>query len=76
LAHVCGHDQHPPETVRLTVSRLLDGAERIAIVVLYIMLVHRFIGDLAAKPANLLFIFSEGLIAVMVLLRRGPRRSA
>ena len=55
---------------RLTMSRLLDGAERIAIVVLYIMLVHRFVGDLADKPANILFIFSEGLIAVMVLLRR------
>lgn len=54
----------------LTMSRLLDGAERIAIMVLYIMLVHRFIGDLAAKPANLLFILSEGLIAVMVLMRR------
>lgn len=54
----------------LTVSRLLDGTERIAIMVLYIMLVHRFIGDLAAKPANLLFILSEGLIAVMVLMRR------
>jgi protein-S-isoprenylcysteine O-methyltransferase Ste14 len=55
----------------LTMSRLLDGAERVAIVVLYIMLVHRFVGDLAAKPANILFIVSEGLIAVMVLLRRG-----
>jgi protein-S-isoprenylcysteine O-methyltransferase Ste14 len=61
----------PLNLSRLTVSRLLDGAERIAIVVLYIMLVHRFVGDLAAKPANILFIISEGLIAVMVLLRRG-----
>jgi protein-S-isoprenylcysteine O-methyltransferase Ste14 len=56
---------------RLTVSRLLDGAERVAIVVLYLMMVHRFLGDLSTKPANILFIFSEGLIAVMVLLRRG-----
>lgn len=55
----------------LTMSRLLDGAERIAIVVLYLMMVHRFMGDLAAKPANILFILSEGMIAVMVLFRRG-----
>jgi protein-S-isoprenylcysteine O-methyltransferase Ste14 len=56
---------------RLTVSRLLDGAERVAIVVLYLMMVHRFVGDLADKPANILFIVSEGMIAVMVLFRRG-----
>jgi protein-S-isoprenylcysteine O-methyltransferase Ste14 len=55
----------------LTMSRLLDGAERIAIVVLYLMMVHRFMGDLATKPANILFILSEGMIAVMVLFRRG-----
>ena len=59
-----------PLTNSLNVSRLLDGAERIAVVVLYIMLVHRFIGDLGHKPGNILLMASEALIAVMVLFRR------
>lgn len=60
-----------PLTNSLNVSRFLDGAERIAVVVLYIMLVHRFLGDLAQKPGNILLMLSEGLIVVMVLFRRG-----
>lgn len=60
-----------PLPTSLNVSRLLDGAERIAVVVLYIMLVHRFMGDLGHKPGNILLMLSEGLIAVMVLFRRG-----
>ena len=57
-------------TTNPNVSRLLDGVERIAVVALYALLVHRFVGDLGHKPGNILLIVSEGLIAIMVLFRR------
>lgn len=60
-----------PLTDKLTLPRILDGAERIAVVVLYALLVHRFVGDLGHKPGNILLMVSEGLIVVMVLFRRG-----
>lgn len=55
---------------RLNLKRVLDGAERVAVVGLYAFLVYRFAGSLADKPANILLIASEGLIAALVLFRR------
>jgi protein-S-isoprenylcysteine O-methyltransferase Ste14 len=40
-------------------------------VVLYALLVHRFLGDLGHKPGNIMLMVSEGLIVLMVLFRRG-----
>lgn len=60
-----------PLTSNFSVSRLLDGAERIAVVILYALLVHRFLGDLGHKPGNIMLMVSEGLIVFMVLFRRG-----
>ena len=51
-------------------KRLLDAGERIAIAVLYGFLVYRFMGTVWDRPANLLLILSEGMIAAMVMFRR------
>lgn len=58
-------------TDRLRKTRLLlDGFERIAITALFAWLCYRFYGSLAETPFNLLFLISEGAVAVFVLLRR------
>lgn len=49
---------------------VLDGVERIAVAALYGFLLYRFAGSLAERPANILVLVSEGLIAAMILLRR------
>ena len=59
-----------PHESRSSHARLFDTVERIAVLALYSALVWRFIGSLSETPANAIFIASEGLIALMVLLRR------
>lgn len=49
---------------------LLDAIERVAVAGLYAFLLYRFAGSLAERPANILVLISEGLIAAMILLRR------
>ena len=51
-------------------AALLDGTERVFILMLYSFLVWRFVGGLFETPANALFLVSEGLIAAFVLFRR------
>ncbi|CAN5387701.1 isoprenylcysteine carboxylmethyltransferase family protein [soil metagenome] len=55
---------------RFNLKRVLDAVERIAVVGLYAFLVYRFAGSLMDKPANILIVVSEGLIAALVLFRR------
>ncbi|CAN5229120.1 isoprenylcysteine carboxylmethyltransferase family protein [soil metagenome] len=55
---------------QVNLKRILDAGERIAVAVLYGFLVYRFFGTLLDKPANVLIVLSEGLIAAMVLFRR------
>jgi len=59
-----------PADRRPNLARLLDTGERVAMLILYGWLVYRFAGSLGEKPANIMFVASEGLIAAMVLLRR------
>jgi protein-S-isoprenylcysteine O-methyltransferase Ste14 len=49
---------------------LLDGVERILICVLFGWLAFRFAASLRETPGNIVFLFSEGLVASFVLLRR------
>jgi protein-S-isoprenylcysteine O-methyltransferase Ste14 len=49
---------------------ILDRVEKIAVVALFAWLCLRFAGDLKEEPANLIFLVSEGAVALMVLLRR------
>jgi protein-S-isoprenylcysteine O-methyltransferase Ste14 len=49
---------------------LLDAFERVAITGLYIWLCWRFVGTLGQNPLNAFFLISEGVVAVMILLRR------
>jgi protein-S-isoprenylcysteine O-methyltransferase Ste14 len=49
---------------------ILDRLEKIAVVALFAWLCLRFAGDLKEEPANLIFLVSEGAVALMVLLRR------
>lgn len=49
---------------------LLDGVEKVAVVALFAWLCLRFAGSLQDQPANLIFLISEGVVALMVLLRR------
>jgi protein-S-isoprenylcysteine O-methyltransferase Ste14 len=58
-------------TAHPNTSRVLDGVERVAVVILYALLLHRFWSHLGDKPGNIVLLVSEGLIAVMVLFRRG-----
>lgn len=48
----------------------LDLIERVVIVALYLWLLLRFADGLSGQPANLIFLFSEGVVMMMVLLRR------
>jgi protein-S-isoprenylcysteine O-methyltransferase Ste14 len=50
--------------------RLVDNAERVFITVLFAALCYRFAASLSETPANAIFLVSEGIVAVMVLLRR------
>lgn len=49
---------------------ILDGVEKVAVVALFAWLCLRFAGTLQEQPANLIFLVSEGVVALMVLLRR------
>lgn len=55
---------------RAGLKRLLDGAERVLVAVLYGCLVYRFLGALHDRPGNYLVILSEGMIAAMIMFRR------
>ena len=58
-------------SIRLRRRRLLlDGVEKIAVVALFAWLCLRFAGTLQEQPANLIFLISECVVALMVLLRR------
>lgn len=49
---------------------MLDWFERTTIVVLFAWLSYRVYGSLEETPSNLFFLFSEGVVALFVLLRR------
>lgn len=49
---------------------ILDSVEKFAVVALFAWLCLRFFGSLQEQPANVIFLVSEGLVALMVLLRR------
>lgn len=48
----------------------LDGIEKVVILALFTWLCLRFAGTLGSQPANIIFLISEGVVALMVLLRR------
>jgi protein-S-isoprenylcysteine O-methyltransferase Ste14 len=61
-------DDHKPDRLRLT----LDIAERAFVIGLFAMLAQRVIASVVggASPFNLLLLVSEGVVAVLVLVRR------
>ena len=64
---------HIPATRKLDLTRLgLDIAERVFVVALFLRLVSLVSGSVAAgsSPVNLLLLLSEGLVVVLVMLRR------
>jgi len=66
LAHP---SDHPKPDIRLLG---LDIAERLFVVALFLLLVSRVFGSVAggASPVNLLLLVSEGVVVVLVMLRR------
>lgn len=52
------------------VRKILDTAERIIIVALYAFLLHRFAGSLSEQPLNAVFLVIEGIVMLMVIVRR------
>ena len=56
---------------RTSTSRfLLDGFERVVLVILFIWLCARFADTVAEHPSNLLFLASEAMVALMIVFRR------
>ena len=49
---------------------MLDGAERVIVVLLYGFLVYRFASAMDDHPPNLLYLLTEGIVMLMILLRR------
>ena len=59
-----------PDLTNYRGRRLLDMVERVVVTALFVWLCTRFAGSLADKPANVIFLASEAVVALMVLLRR------
>lgn len=52
------------------VLRRLDQFERLVVVLLYIFLVYRFADAISANPLNLVYLVTEAVVMIMVLVRR------
>jgi protein-S-isoprenylcysteine O-methyltransferase Ste14 len=62
--------QTAPKTAASDLRRHLDGVERGLVVALYVFLLYRFAGAISDNPLNILYLFTEGLVMLMVLCRR------
>lgn len=49
---------------------MLDGAERTLVVLLYGFLVYRFASAMSDHPLSILYLITEGIVMLMILLRR------
>ena len=56
------------------VPQILDHGERLVVVLLYCFLVYRFAGAVAEAPINLVYLFAELIVMLMVLCRRSAER--
>lgn len=58
------------ERERKSLARKLDFLERAVLVILYAFLLQRFAQAIGQSPLNLVYLFTEGLVVMMVLFRR------
>lgn len=54
----------------IIIRKRLDQIERIVVVVLYIFLLQRFADAVSENPLNAVYLVTEGLVMLMVLVRR------